>query len=310
MSILVAGRFFGLGAALIWGTSSVATAVALRGFSPFGVAAFRGIGTTLAMVVLLAALWLVGRRSIGVRQSPTPWSLGRATRLVILGLLSGFAYVVGLTIAVELTGAAITGFLAGMYPIMAAAAAPFILGERLTAGAIAGMGLATVGVLLLSGADATGVSPLGVLMGLVASASGAAFLLLGRRWSTSWGLSPVTISLANFVLLALGGTVVAAARGSFYAATGPDPQSFFALIWLCVGAGVLANIFVISSIRRISTQESAAYLLITPVFAAALAFVLLGETLDIVQLLGGALVLLGIVLAAVLPSSGRRVAAS
>ena len=69
---------------------------------------------------------------------------------------------------------------------------------------------------------------------------------------------------------------------------------WLAMAWLVLGPGVLANLFVLGSVRRLPAHESSAYLMLSPLAAALLAAWLLDERLVPVQALGAALVLAGI----------------
>ena len=67
-----------------------------------------------------------------------------------------------------------------------------------------------------------------------------------------------------------------------------------AVIWLAVGPGALAAILVVTGMRRIPARRASAFLLLNPPTATLGAWLLLGERLSPLQLLGGALVLLAI----------------
>src|ERR671914_221890 len=150
------GAACAIGAAVLFGTSWVAVGVALKGFSPFVLAGWRSVITVLLMLPLL--YWL-GRRADAPPAVATASrrTRGWLTRLLILGFLGGVWFGIGMNISILLTGASITAFIAGAYPVIASAASPFVLGERVRLAAFLGLALAFVGVLLIAGFDVVGL---------------------------------------------------------------------------------------------------------------------------------------------------------
>ncbi len=303
MSSRLSGSLLAIGAALVWGTAWVATGLALRDFTPAAVAAWRGIGSTALMAVLLIAGAGRWGPSIGMVSPPVA---GRALRYLTLALLGGPWFVLGMTLAVELTGATIAAFVAGLYPVLAAAAAPLLLPERPSWLAIGGLIVAFTGVLLLAGLDPIGLREEGVFVALVAASVFAIYLLLARRWSAPWRLSPMVITASNLGLLALTAVPLAVfLDGPASLLPNAGGAAWLSVAWLVVGASVLANLFVVGSVRRLPAHESSAYLMLSPLTAALLAVVLLDERLQVGQVAGAAFVLAGIA-AATLPFSRWR----
>ena len=295
-----------IAAALLWGSSWVATKLALDSFSAFAVSAWRGIGAAAALAIVLRSGSLGAGATI-----PRP-SRGQLGRLAVLGLAGGAIFGVGMSLAVDLSGATMAAFVAGLYPVLAAAGAGLVLGER--PGRIVHLGLlgAFAGVLLLAGYDPTGLPLGGAVVGLVAAVAFAAYLLLARRWSVPWRLPAPVVALALYATLAIAAVPLAAAGGAGglagSAAGGHEGPAALtavaALVWLALPAGALAQSLAIAGVRRLPAHASSPYLLLNPLAAAILAALLLGERLAPLQLAGAALVLAGIG-AATLPSRGR-----
>jgi drug/metabolite transporter (DMT)-like permease len=297
VSVRLSGSLLAIAAALVWGTSWVATGLALRDLSPEAVAAWRGVGT----FGLMAALLRVGPLRERVRRAPSqprPQS-GRLLRYLALALFGGPWFILGMNFAVQLTGATISAFVSGLYPVIAGVAAPLLLPERPSWAAVGGLFAAFVGILLLAGFDPLGLPVEGVAVALGAAVSFALFLLLARRWSVAWGLSPLSITAANFGVLALVAVPLAWMIGQDRSLPDLDSTAWLALGWLIVGPGVLANLFVLGSVRRLPAHESSSYLMLAPLAAAVLAAWLLDERLVPLQAIGAGLVLVGIASATV-----------
>jgi len=284
-----------VGAAIVWGTSWVATGLVLRDFGADAVAAWRGVGSfVLVLGLLLVPIARSERLATEDDAAAASPGRGRLLRYGVLAVLGGPWFVLGMTLAVELTGATISAFVAGLYPVVAAVAAPLLLPERPSPAAALGLLMAFAGILLLAGFDPVGLDMLGLLIGLTVAVFLGLFLLLVRRWSAGWGLSALRITAANFGVLSLVALPVAFHNDPAGLLPPAGLPVWLAMAWLVLGPGVLANLFVLGSVRRLPAHESSAYLMLSPLAAALLAAWLLDERLVPVQALGAALVLAGI----------------
>ena len=280
---------------MLYGTSWVATGVALAGFSPFALAAWRSFVTVLVLIPVIA--WVTrDTRAARSAEATTerPSTRGWLLRLLILGLLGGAGFGIGMNVAIMLTGAAITAFIAGAYPVLASVLAPFVLREPLRTAAIVGLGLALVGTLLIAGFDVSGLHIEGVLVAAATCVGTALFMLLSRRWQRAWGIRPTQITLSNFGLLGIAGVLLTTATDGQFTKPAAPVDAWLSVLWLGVFAGAVATILLAESHRHLPTSEGSAYLMLNPLTAAILAVPILGEVLSPVQLVGAGLVLAGI----------------
>lgn len=298
------GAACAIGAAVLFGTSWVAVGVALKGFSPFVLAGWRSVITVLLMLPLL--YWLARRAEAQPGPTSAEGAGGRTggwrrdgwlTRLLILGFLGGVWFGIGMNISILLTGAAITAFIAGAYPVIASAASPFVLGERIRLAAFAGLALAFVGVLLIAGFDVVGLPVEGLAVAGATCVGTAVFMLLSRKWQRQWNIPSTQVTFTNFALLGPAAFALALANGDELLPRTVPPDAWFALAWLAVTAGVIATVLLMESFRRLPTSESSAFLMLNPLTAAVLAVPVLGEVFSPLQLVGAAMVLTGIALA-------------
>ena len=287
--------------ALLWGSAIPITRVLLEDLPPLGAAAWR---TLLAAggVALLAAL-----RGEGGRLWP---AAGHRLRLTTLAMLGGALFLTGMNLAIFLTGASISSFVIGTYPLLAVVVAAFLLDESLTRRVLLALAVAAAGLVLLARPGGNHVELLGVALALGAALSFATYLGLARRWASAENLPTLTIA---FWLLVSSMTVT----GLLQALIEPaglrldlSMAGWAALIWLAWPASALPHVLVIATFRRMPAGRAAPFLLLMPISGALIAAALLGERLDLLQLLGAGLILVGIGAATVRGRSLRDIVAS
>ena len=287
--------------AILYGTSYVATAFALRSFSPLAAASLRGAFGLLALVAALGVPILVNAQRAHLPS-------GAWWRLLTLGLLGGPLFTVALNLAVAGAGATITAFVAGLYAVLTAAIGVPLLRERVTAHVTVALLLALVGTGLLAELQpASGDLP-GIAAGLVGAVTFALFLVLSRRWSAAYRLRGPTVAIVLQALTAVVvGLAVIVARQPVLA----HPlrlDAVVAIAWLAVGPGALAAVLVVASMRRLRASQASAFLLLNPPTAALGGLLLLGEHLEPIQLAGAALILVAIAGASLWPALTSRAA--
>jgi drug/metabolite transporter (DMT)-like permease len=271
-----------------FGVSYPLTAVALRSWSPLGVAAVQGTGA-LALIVILAIA--------GILPRPSDAALTRRgmTRLAVLGFMGGFVFIAAMNAAVALAGPTIAGFVATLYAVFAALLAVPILGERLRAGTIASFAVALVGTLLLAGFQPADAPVAGVAFGLVAAVGFGFYLVLARRWTATARLDGTSITMAN---MAFRGPVILTI-GLVLDPTGLVPAdvevaSVLAMAGLVVIPSLLSQLLILASVKRVPARRTSSLLLLTPLTSAIVSTVALDERPAPMEFVGGALVILGI----------------
>lgn len=276
--------------AILWGSAFPMTRVLLRDLPPLGAAAWRTLLAALAILILLALRGELAH----LRAAP-----GYRLRLAVLALLGGALFLIGMNVAVFLTGASITSFVTGTYPLLAVVLAGVLLGEPLGGRVVGALGVAAAGLMLLARPGGAHVELVGVAVALGAALSFALYLALARRWGSAERLPTLTIA---FYLL-LSSMVV---TGALQFVVDPSDLAldlsaagWVALIWLALPASALPHVLVITTLRRLPASRAAPFLMLMPISGTLIAAVLLGERLDLVQLVGAGLILLGITAATV-----------
>lgn len=289
------------GAALLFGSSFVATVFALRAFGPLAIGAWRGVVAAVIGIGLVVIGRVDGRTGMG-HLSRAGW-----LRLAVLGALSGPIFVALMNVAVGGSGATIAAFVAGSYAVLAALLGPPLLGERLGIEGIVAFVIALLGAALLAGLEPGSGRPFGlgagIGAGLLAASAYAVYLVLTRRWARKYALPGAAIAVANFAGCAIVLVPASLVGGeSLLPANGLDVGlAVVSIGWLAIGASVAAQLLLIAGVRRLPARSSSAVLLLNPLSASVFAALLLGERLAPLQVAGAALVLTAIAVATGVP---------
>jgi drug/metabolite transporter (DMT)-like permease len=202
--------------------------------------------------------------------------------------------------AVDQVGAGLATVLGNLQVIVVAFVAWLVLGERPPRTVLYGLPIVLAGVVLISGVvgqDAYGVNPgLGVVLGIATALSYAGYLLVIRRGSNDLRrpAGPVAISTASTAVVAI---VFGLAIGRLDPV--PSLPSHAWLVLVGITSQSIGYLIISISLPRLPAALTSIILLTQPVATVFLARVLLDEQPSPEQLLGVALVIVGIGVATV-----------
>jgi drug/metabolite transporter (DMT)-like permease len=271
---------------VIWSLNFTVTKYVLNhGFKPL---AYGGLRFGGAAVVFIAVVW-IRERSFAMQRSDIPYIFVAA----VIGIfLNSVAFVYG----TKLTTATTVALIFGTLPILTAlfAAAGGI--ERLHGRFWLAAAVSFSGVCLVAVGASEGISGhlLGYALVLFATATWAAYSVaiapLMTRYTAS-RISAFGLTIGAALLLVLAAPQLAAQNFG----------SLPALVWLAfafavLGPLVLTNLLWFNSIERVGPSRAALYANLQPFFGAIFALLLLSETMTAIQVAGGVLIAVGIVL--------------
>lgn len=197
--------------------------------------------------------------------------------------------------AVNLTTAANAILFLNAQPIYVSVGAWLLFGERMGPRFIGATALAMAGVVVLTwtSVDLGAGHALGDALGVVAGVCYAGYILAASRLRTDYS------SLAINVATCLVGAplLLAAALATGQSVAPPTVNDWFLMIGLGVLAHACGQGLIVWGLAHLPAAFASVSLLVAPVSAAALAWLLLAEPLGPVQVAGMALVLIGVQLA-------------
>jgi drug/metabolite transporter (DMT)-like permease len=277
---------------------TVSKAILLSGIEAVRLTQFRSLGAFVGI-----ALWLAWRRPSALRLR---WR--EVPMLAVYGVV-GFAFVqifyfisigrlpVGVALLIEYTA-----------PILIALWARFgekqPLRKRFWAAlALAMLGLAMVAQVFDSGADIDG---LGVAAGFAAALALALYFILGDRIISTGRRDAISLTCWAFgfasLFLAIAFPWWSFPFGELAGSTAlleglPAIPIWVLALWLVVLGTILPFTLIIASLSHLTATGSSVVGMLEPVLAAVVAWILLGEVLAGVQIIGGIVVLVGVLLA-------------
>lgn len=273
---------------VLWSAAYVISSWALETGSPavLSVARF-----AIALLVLVP---LAARRPQFLRTL-------RAPRTILLGLTGVTLYYSLANIGLLFTTPGTAALTAAFLPVLTAAAAVTMIRERLSRRTWIGLGLATAGVALVA---ASGFRvDLGVVLNIVALASYAIYTVLLRRDAErdvrAGETGPDALVLAT--VTGVWGTALMLPWLAWEAATGTlaipsDPRGLIGILILALVVTAPTLVLFNYGAERLPAAVSGVATAAIPALGYGFAL-LLGETLDPVKAVGGAIALVGVLIA-------------
>ncbi len=269
---------------LLWSTGFIGAKYGLPYAPPLPFLCLR-YASVIAVLALATLLW----------RAPWPRSRREVVDLAVVGVLVHGGYLGGVFIAIgHGLPAGVTALVTGLQPLLTAAAAALVLGERVRPMQWLGLALGLPGVLLVvwNKVDVTaGLVGLPFAIGAVLSMT-AGTLYQKRHCGTMDLRSGAVVQFIAALAVTLPLALLSESRavewtGSFV----------FALGWLVLVLSLGAITLLYRLIRLGSAAKVASLFYLVPPTTAVMAFLLFGETLPPLALVGMGLTVLGVALA-------------
>ena len=254
----------------IWGSTYFVTTEFLPTFSPMTVALLRALPAGLLLLLI-------------VRQLPTGiwWA-----RVLVLGGLNFSIFLSMLFISAYRLPGGVAATVSSVQPLLVVFLAYVVLASPMRWMSIVAALVGAAGVALMVLTAKAELDPIGVLAGLAAAGSMALGTVLSRKWQppvslltfTAWQLTAGGILLVPLVLVLEPAMPI------------PTASNLLALAWLGLVGMALTYFFWLRGVTRLDTSVVSPLLLLSPVTAVLLGWLLLDQTLDAMQVTGGILI--------------------
>jgi drug/metabolite transporter (DMT)-like permease len=272
---------------VIWGWTFVATKILVAEIGPVEIYALRmAIGLPFLCGVLL------------LRRVPLRFDRGDARPLLLGGALFTLHLLIQIS-GLKTTTATNTGWIIAVTPLVLAVLSFLFLRERIGWNGVAGIAVATTGIVLLVSrghvADLRWLQSTGDWLVLTSAHTWALYTvatrgILRRR-------DPLAVTLAIFVVAAVFAAILFVATGDLARVRALSPRGIVAVLYLAVLGQALGLWFWQIGVARLGAARAGMYLYFEPLATVALAVPVLGEPLHPFVAIGGGLVLAGVYVA-------------
>ncbi len=292
------GYIIGLTAALLFGANGVVIKLLMdgAGFTGFQITQYRVTGTAILMGV---ALWFVDRS--GFRIPRAQW-----LPLALMGIIGVGMLQATYAFAVQILPVGIALLLEYVAVLAVALIAYFFFKEQVKPRLWLAIGLVLVGLAIVAEIWASSLDFVGVLWALAAAASLTFYYVMGERQTSR--LHPLAVGFWSMLVASIfwaplsGWWLVDPAVFTQQIPMTGDPAGFHLPVWLPMLSNIVLGTFLsfalsLTAIVHLKATRAGVLATSEVLFAFLVAFVLLGETLNTVQIVGAAIVLVGVVLA-------------
>lgn len=291
------GYLYALLAAVLFGANGSVTKVTMEaGLTPAQVTEFRLVGTAIiAGLVLL----VIDRTAFHLPRSQWPVML-------VLGVVGVALLQATYAAAVLILPVGIALLLEYTAVLMVALVAYFILKEPVKARLWVAIGFVLIGLAVVAQVWASTLDTLGVVLALAAAVCLAVYFLVGERQVAR--ISPLAVSFWTMTIAAvfwsfvsgwweLSPSILSTPVDIGGAAGVVEVPMALPLAWNVLLGSFAPFLLSLAALRHLPATAAGIVASSEVIFAFAVAWLWLGETLDAVQIIGAAIVLAGIILA-------------
>lgn len=239
----------------------------------------------IAIACLLPVVWFREKRILPTRQALLP--------LIVMGVTGVALFNLFMFWALERTDATNVGLLSTLNPVSIAIFSFLLIGEKIRPLQILAMFISFGGVLVvLSKGDFGHLAQLhfnsGDLWMLAAVAMWGIYSVCGR-----WAMKTVSPLMSTLYSGIFGVALMLPFNIGTFTITNTNWSFWLSLIYVGVLATVVSMVLWNIGVQKVGATSAGMFLNFNPVFTAILAFLLLGERMSLIQLLGSAIVIVG-----------------
>jgi drug/metabolite transporter (DMT)-like permease len=285
-----------LGAVLVWGLVPTSTRHVVQTLTPGNILLARFLMGALAALVLIL-----------IFRFPTP-TRDLLPRAIGLGLLGQLGFNVPLAYGIQYVEAGTVALISGTSPVFMAVLAALLLNERIRARVVVGLMVALAGCVLVSfvSGGELGLSRTqawGSLLILLSAVLWAVYSVIVKPWLGP--IPPTSIPMMGSLVglplvLPLGVSGFTTRLGEL------DAVGWLSVAQFTLLASVTAPILWAIGLQRGQASRAGLYLYLVPLVGVVASAILLREPVGMGTVVGGALILIGVLVATVSLGSWRR----
>ena len=289
-AIPLAGYAFGAAGAVLFASKGIIIKLAYaEGIDPETLLALR-LAFSLPFYLVIGAIAVLGMRRRG-EALPSLKILAQSAGIGALGYwFSSYADFLGL----QYISASFARLILFTYPLFVVLFGALLFGQPIRLRALGAFAIAYFGIAMIfaqnfstAGSDAVR----GAMLVGAAAMSFALYLLMTRRLLDHIGSALFTcVAMISACVVAVGQFVAVRPLDALLV----SPHMFELALMIAIGATVLPTFLMNAALKRISAQANSMISTVSPVATMALAFVFLGETASVTELVGAGLVVGGI----------------
>ena len=262
--------------AFIWASAFTSARIIVTNAPPLTVSAIRFL---LAGIITLLIARALGQ---SFRLTPAQWRL-----TILFGICQNALYLGLNFVAMQTVEASLAAIIASSLPLWVAFIGWLVLREEVKPLAITGLLAGLAGVFLIMGTRLTaGVDAFGVALCLIAALA-LALATLSLRGATSGGNVLVVVGYQMLIGSAALWVPALLTEAWLFNWT---PAVIAAFLYTIFVPGIFATILWFWLVRRIGTVRAATFHFLTPFFGVAVAAVLLGEKINMLDVIGVAII--------------------
>jgi drug/metabolite transporter (DMT)-like permease len=268
----------------LWSTGFIVAKFGLPFAPPLTFLILRCLGV-LVVLVPVVLIW------------KAPWPRGSIGHVAVAGLLLQAGYLGGVWCAIKIgMPAGLSALIVGMQPILTAVAAPLI-GEHVRPRQWLGLllGLAGVALVVYAKISLVGLAPAAIGFCLMALLSITAGTMYQKRFCPRFDLRTGTVIQFGATVLALLPMAIVLEQFDLSLSKVEWTGSFvIALLWSSMALSIGAIFLLFKLIRRSDATQVTSLLYLTPPTTAVMAWLMFGEGLSVLGLVGMAVAVVGV----------------
>ena len=277
-------RLLLLAAVIIWGWTFVATRILVAELGPVEIFAARlAIGLPFLVIIML------------LRRIPLRFTRDDTVPLLVGGGIFTLHFLVQIT-GLETTTATNSAWIIAVSPLALAVLSWLLLKERIGPAAIAGITVATLGILLLVSRGRFGdlgwLKSTGDWLVLLSAFTWSAYTVATRNLSRR--RDPLAVTVGIVMIASVCTFAVFAFTGNLASLRALSPRGWVSLLYLAIPGLALGQWFWQVGVAELGAARAGLFLYLEPLATMTLAIPLLKEPFGVAAAIGAALVLAGV----------------